>query len=308
MLGGITRSLFGGSKSTQGSNSQSISGFQTLPQFGKDAYRYLVESALGQAQSPDLFRPSAFNPQMTGALDLMSLPTNQADYLSRLSVFTNPFEAAVIDPFRQDLSDLFQGELNAAAQAATQAGAFGGTRQALLESEAQRNLGDTFARTAGALRAGNFADSQNRYRQAIADQLAAGTQQYQLGEAQRTSPLQGLAFLSDILSGSGFSSVGQTPRSTSSSYGKSVSSDGIFSGGGQSGAGNFLSFLSDRRLKKNIVRVGEKIGLNVYAFEYLWSPKKYVGYMAQEVEKLYPSAVGETLGGFKYVNYGALNG
>ena len=45
--------------------------------------------------------------------------------------------------------------------------------------------------------------------------------------------------------------------------------------------------------------------LNVYAYEYLWSPIKFVGFIAQEVEKLYPHAVIER-DGYKTVNYGAV--
>lgn len=65
---------------------------------------------------------------------------------------------------------------------------------------------------------------------------------------------------------------------------------------------------SDRRLKRNIKRCGTRPdGLGIYEFEYLWSDKPQRGVMAQEVEVLYPQAVGER-DGFKTVNYEMIGG
>jgi len=62
---------------------------------------------------------------------------------------------------------------------------------------------------------------------------------------------------------------------------------------------------SDVRLKENIKPLGINNGFGVYEFNYLWSPDKHVGYMAQEVEKTRPDAV-FTVRGYKAINYGAL--
>lgn len=59
---------------------------------------------------------------------------------------------------------------------------------------------------------------------------------------------------------------------------------------------------SDRRLKRDIHRVGEQYGLPLYTFRYLWSDTLYRGYMADEVEALYPEAVAWA-GGYASVNY-----
>jgi hypothetical protein len=65
-----------------------------------------------------------------------------------------------------------------------------------------------------------------------------------------------------------------------------------------------LAALSDRRLKKNIINIQEYIkGINLYSFEYLWSAKKYIGFMADEVKKVIPSAVVRHESGFDQVNY-----
>ena len=65
------------------------------------------------------------------------------------------------------------------------------------------------------------------------------------------------------------------------------------------------AFISDERLKENIEKVGSYKGLNVYEYNYLWSPVKWVGFIAQEVEKIIPEAV-LNVNGFKVVDYGKI--
>jgi hypothetical protein len=67
-----------------------------------------------------------------------------------------------------------------------------------------------------------------------------------------------------------------------------------------------LGSFSDRRLKTNIKQVGTADnGLNVYSYNYVWGGPTQLGYMADEVEKLIPEAVGESHG-YKTVNYGMI--
>lgn len=66
---------------------------------------------------------------------------------------------------------------------------------------------------------------------------------------------------------------------------------------------------SDRRIKKNIHFVGTHgpTGLPLYEFEYRFLPgARYIGVMADDVEKRYPDAVVETKYGIKAVNYEVL--
>lgn len=63
---------------------------------------------------------------------------------------------------------------------------------------------------------------------------------------------------------------------------------------------------SDRRLKKNIKQIGvADNGLNVYSYNYIWGGPTQLGYMADEVEKVAPQAIGERQG-FKTVDYGMI--
>ena len=80
---------------------------------------------------------------------------------------------------------------------------------------------------------------------------------------------------------------------------------GLFSLGSaamMSPAGTFSAF-SDRRLKRNIVKIGEYLnGLAKYSFTYIWG-EKAIGAMADEVEKLIPEAVMTHPSGYKMVDY-----
>lgn len=66
------------------------------------------------------------------------------------------------------------------------------------------------------------------------------------------------------------------------------------------------AIFSDRRLKKDIVSLGEKNGLPWYGFRYIWedeiSPLRQ-GYMADEVAKVKPEAVSIHESGFAQVDY-----
>jgi hypothetical protein len=77
------------------------------------------------------------------------------------------------------------------------------------------------------------------------------------------------------------------------------------------GAGSMAMMFSDRRLKKDIIPLFmDPNGLMRHCFRYKWeSPNDppHCGYMADEVEKLYPEAVSvEPKSGYKMVDYGRL--
>lgn len=86
---------------------------------------------------------------------------------------------------------------------------------------------------------------------------------------------------------------------------------GMFGGlpGAQLGAtlgGAAGKSFSDRRLKKNIKRIGtHKSGVGIYEYDYIWGGGKQIGVMAQELEKVMPDAVFE-IDGFKGVDYAKL--
>ena len=71
--------------------------------------------------------------------------------------------------------------------------------------------------------------------------------------------------------------------------------------------GGIASIFSDRRLKRDIERVGEfPDGLGIYAYRYVMGAKRVMGVMADEVAKLRPWALGPERGGYATVDYGRL--
>jgi len=70
---------------------------------------------------------------------------------------------------------------------------------------------------------------------------------------------------------------------------------------------------SDRRLKQNIIQIGNHpLGFGLYLFDYKPEYRercgdgRHFGVMADEVEKVMPSAVVPGFDGFKAVNYGRI--
>ena len=92
---------------------------------------------------------------------------------ANFSAYMNPYESQVVG---QSLSDLDRArqmqamQLNAQAQ---KAGAFGGSRQALMQSELGRNYLDQAARTASGLRQAGFQNAQQLAGQDIATRMQA---------------------------------------------------------------------------------------------------------------------------------------
>ena len=65
---------------------------------------------------------------------------------------------------------------------------------------------------------------------------------------------------------------------------------------------------SDKTLKENIIKVGQSpSGFNIYEFNYLWSPKRFRGVIAQEVQKIKPQAVLSNIFGHLLVDYSKLD-
>jgi len=88
-------------------------------------------------------------------------------------------------------------------------------------------------------------------------------------------------------------------------YQSQVAQNSAKKGGLGSLAGSLGSaaILSDRRVKRDIKRVGRtENGFPIYSYRYAWDDKPQIGLMAQDVEKRAPHAV-ITSGGIKHVDY-----
>lgn len=187
--------------------------------------------------------------------------------------------------------------------------------QAILESPAQQALRDRAARLStrsaaaiGGLGGGNIR-SQLFEQGRILDLQALANRRSELGGLVGMQPGAGatqfgagqLSQLGAIQAG-GLTGAAQARASglLGGAQAKSQALTNLMQLGGQIGA----AALSDRRLKKNIVKVGEHNGLNVYEFDYIWGGR-YRGVMADEVLKVKPEAV-VMVGEYMAVNYGEL--
>ena len=154
-----------------------------------------------------------------------------------VSQFMNPYEQAVIDQSMQDIARSGQMQQNQLNAQAAGAGAFGGSRGALAQSELSRNVMDQQARTSAQLRASGYGQAQQAAQNAaqLAGQQAAqfgtmagqsqqfatqdintllglGGMQQQMGQSaldvarqnalgQQSLPFQQVGFMSDIFRG-----------------------------------------------------------------------------------------------------------
>jgi len=92
--------------------------------------------------------------------------------------FMNPFMNDVIQQQYQDIADQGDIQKNQANAQAVGAGAFGGSRDALLQSEINQNVLDQQARTGSQLRSAGFQQAQG-----LAQQAASRQAQQQLAQA-----------------------------------------------------------------------------------------------------------------------------
>lgn len=120
-------------------------------------------------------------------------------------------------------------------------------------------------------------------------QIDSDMKAYYEGENQAMNNLQGYTNLLNPLATMGGSSSSTT-----------TTSPGITDVLGM-GLG-ILSLFSDRRTKENIVKIGERGDVDIYAFNYLWSPTLEIGVMADEV----PHAICGEVGGYAVVDYARL--
>jgi hypothetical protein len=90
-----------------------------------------------------------------------------------LSAYTNPYENQVVSQGLQDLDRARMMQANQLDQQAGAAGAFGGSRQALMQSELGRNYLDRSGAMAGGLRQAGFQNAQQMAQQDIQNRMQA---------------------------------------------------------------------------------------------------------------------------------------
>lgn len=272
-----------------------------------------ITQAAGMAQP---YYTKAADYTAAGAQNVGKLTADQ------IAQYQNPYTQSVIDPTMQAMRQQ-QGQDLAKQQAlAIKSGGFGGDRAGIARAVTMGQQDLARAQTEGGLRsqayqqavqtaagqqgiaaadlarqmqagqqfAGLGTGAQAAALQQAQAQLAGGTLEQQTKQADLTAnyqqflqergyDFQTAQFLANIAMGTGALSGSTTTTQAP------------------------MPFFSDRRLKKDIDMVATtKDGLPVYDFKYKGDDEPHRGYMAQDVEKKYPDAVG-LAGGYKTVDY-----
>ena len=112
--------------------------------------------------------------------------------------YMSPYTQDVIDQSLADLQRQSDMERQRIGSAAVQAGAFGGSRQAVAEQELQRNTQDALARQSAQLRAQAFESAQDRSQQAGELFGKLGLQQAAMGESAQGAQQRDIGILSQL--------------------------------------------------------------------------------------------------------------
>ena len=243
---------------------------------------------------------------------------NAQNYQQGVQGYMNPYlqnamgsTAAMMNQQNQQQQQQLQGS-------AIQQGAFGGDRgnvaQAALMGQQNLAMGQTLGQMANT----GYQSAAQNYMTGLGQQGALAQQYGNLAGAAQTAGLQGAqAQVGAGTLGQQTTQAGQSalynqfqqqqayPFQVSQFLANIVEGTGALSGSTTTTTAPQSWFSSDARLKEDIKRVGTaKNGLPIYTFKYKGddTEQTHTGYMAQDVEKVHPEAVGES-NGFKTVNY-----
>jgi len=276
----------------------------------------------------------AYEPDLGMARGLTSLsmaPIGEADIQQYMNPYQNQVTQNVLGEMRRR-SDI---EGQRASDEAVRAGAFGGARHGVQESERMRNLRQQQSRTAAEMGQQNYqqalAAAQAQKAQQLSGAGAFGNiagQQMQLGQQgmqgltqagmlgqgqlqkgmdiayqdflkQQQFPYTQASTLSNLL-------TGVPAAQMATVYGQQPGPSMAQQLGGLAGAaaGAYGAWKSDARLKEDVELVGKSpSNVNIYSFKYKGEDGRYEGVMAQEVP--WASMVGDD--GYLMVDYSKLD-
>ena len=154
---------------------------------------------LGQVQYDESVDPATGEVVRTPRLDAQGNPVRTGGYKD----FYDPFVEDVIDATYADIDRAGQIENMDQRAQSVGAGAFGGSRQAIQESELQRNIMDQKARTGAQLRSAAYTGAQNQAQSAFENQMKRGQNAGQLFQGLGT----GIGALGEAAQGLGMTDI-----------------------------------------------------------------------------------------------------
>ena len=242
---------------------------------------------------------------------------NAPNYQQGVQEYMNPFLQNAMGSTAAQMQNINQQQQQQLLGQGISAGAFGGDRgkvaQAALMNQQNLALGNTL----GDMASSGYQNAAQNYITGLGQQGALAAQMGALGAGAQTAGLQGAqAQLGAGTLGQQTTQAGQSalynqfqqqqayPFQVSQFLANIAEGTGALSGSTTTQTAP-QSFFSDARLKEDIKRVGTAHnGLPIYTFKYKGdnTEQTHIGYMAQDVEKVHPEAVGESHG-FKTVDY-----
>jgi len=154
-------------------NPQAVETTSTQPNAGN------AQAVDTTSTQPNIYQQSAG--AYTQALDKAATPTAMGD----VSQYYNPYESQVVDTTLADIERSRLMAQNQLGAQATQAKAYGGSRQGIAEAETNRAYANEAAKTAAQLRQQGFTQAQN---------VAMGDVGLGLSQAQQLGSLSNLGF------------------------------------------------------------------------------------------------------------------
>jgi len=154
---------------------ESVAGFTPTQLQAQDLLKQLgtgtvgdstMNAAVGAASSA-----AGYNPTMISANPVNAPLLSETD----LSPYMNPYQQDVIDATMKQLGQARDAGIMSDNQRATAAGAFGGTRQAVLNSLTNKDYLDTAGSTLAGLNSQNFTNAQDAAESDLARRFAAAT-------------------------------------------------------------------------------------------------------------------------------------
>ena len=279
----------------------------TIPKEVLDRYNAINAQAAQVAENPFQqygTKPedfvAQFNEQQLKGVEGINTVAGMGPVYENVDKYLNPYIENVADTTRAQIEQANEQAQSGALGTAIQSNAFGGDRAGVAAANlaGQQNLalGSTMANIYGEgynRAVDTSMNDRNSLLGVAGAQLGAGTQMQQTTQAgidalinqfqqEQGYPFQVAQFLANIAMGFGALS-GSTTTGT-----------------------QMAPFFSDRRLKHDIKKIGEADnGLPIYTFKYKGDENQqtHVGFMADEVEKKNPDAVGLDPSGYKTVDY-----
>ena len=242
---------------------------------------------------------------------------NAPNYQQGVQEYMNPFLQNAMGSTAAQMQNINQQQQQQLLGQGISAGAFGGDRgkvaQAALMNQQNLALGNTL----GDMASSGYQNAAQNYITGLGQQGALANQMGALGAGSQAAGLSGAqAQLGAGTLGQQTTQAGQSalynqfqqqqayPFQVSQFLANIAEGTGALSGSTTTQTAP-QSFFSDARLKEDIKRVGTAHnGLPIYTFKYKGdnTEQTHIGYMAQDVEKVHPEAVGESHG-FKTVDY-----